>query len=465
MPLWNSRFRKPLAERALRFSSSVETDKRLYNEDIDGSKAHVRMLVKQKIIPAADGRAILRGLEAIRREIASGRLKMDWRKEDIHTIIEERLVERIGERGKRLHTARSRNDQVALDERLYLRKEIEAVCAAIRALQTSLLRQAEEHAATIVPGYTHLQRAQPIVLAHHLLAYLSMFERDVERFRDCARRVNRSPLGAAAFAGTSLPIDRPAVARSLGFDDIVENSIDAVSDRDVLIEFIGACAITMMHLSRLAEEIVLWCTTEFGAAHMDDAYATGSSLMPQKKNPDMAELMRGKTGRVYGDLVALLTVMKGLPLAYNRDMQEDKPALFDAADTARESLLIAAELVAHLRLNGRGMGAEQAEDYSHATDIVEYLVEKGVPFRTAHRIVGMLVAYCVEKRRSISSLSAREVRRFSHHLDPAFLASLTPALSVRRKQSAGSTSPREVQRQLRRWKRYLQKKGGRQVFS
>jgi argininosuccinate lyase len=435
-------------------------DGRLFEEDIEGSKAHVRMLVKQKIIPSADGRAILRALESIRKDIASGKLTPEWGDEDIHTFIEQKVVERIGERGERLHTARSRNDQIALDERLYLRKQIGEMTGAVRALQRALLRQAEKHTETIVPCYTHLQRAQPILLAHHLIAYISMLERDRERFDDCLKRVNRSPLGAAACAGSSLPIDRDAVARSLGFDGIIENSIDAVSDRDVLIEFISACAITMMHLSRLAEEIVLWCTTEFGIADIDDAYATGSSLMPQKKNPDIAELIRGKTGRVYGDLLALLTVMKGLPLAYNRDLQEDKPALFDAADTARASLLLAAELVTHLRLKGRGMGGEREQDYSHATDIVEYLVKKGIPFRTAHRIVGRLVAYCVEKGRSIASLSADDVRRFSPHLDATFLASLTPALSVRRKQSAGSTSPREVQRQLRRWKRYLQKKGG-----
>ncbi len=460
MALWNSRFRKPLAESALRFSSSIEVDKRLFEEDIEGSKAHVCMLVKQKIIPAADGRAIVRGLEGIRKDIVSGKLKPTWGDEDIHTFIEQKLVERIGERGKRLHTARSRNDQIALDERLYLRKEVEAMCSAIRSLQKSLLRQAEKHQETIVPGYTHLQRAQPVLFAHHLLAYISMLERDYERFRDCARRVNRSPLGAAALAGSSLPIDRRDVARRLHFDGLVENSIDAVSDRDVLIEFTGACAITMMHLSRLAEELVLWSTAEFGFAHMDDAYATGSSLMPQKKNPDMAELIRGKTGRVYGDLLALLTVMKGLPLAYNRDMQEDKAALFDAADTARESVLLAGELVAHTEFSENGLRWDPAKDHSLATDIVDHLVKRGVPLRTAHRIVGALVTFCIEEGRGLHSLSAREARRFSRHLDAVFLASLTPAVSVRRKQSVGSTSPREVQRQLRQWKQRLQKKGG-----
>ncbi|MEK7251192.1 MAG: argininosuccinate lyase, partial [Bacteroidota bacterium] len=281
MALWNSRFRKPLAESALKFSSSIDIDKRLYNEDIDGSKAHVQMLVKQKIIPAGDGRAILRALEQMRKEIASGKLTVDWRGEDIHTFIEERLVAKIGEKGKRLHTARSRNDQIALDERLWLRKETKEIVALIRRFQSALLKQAEKHKDTIVPGYTHMQRAQPILFAHHLLAYISMLERDVERFNDCLKRVNRSPLGAAAFAGTSLPINRHYVARLLKFDGIVENSIDAVSDRDVLIEFISACAITMMHLSRLAEEVILWSSHEFGFAQIDDSFATGSSLMPQ----------------------------------------------------------------------------------------------------------------------------------------------------------------------------------------
>ncbi len=455
MPLWNSRFRKPLAESALKFSASLEVDKRLCNEDIDGSKAHVRMLMRQKIITQADGRAILRGLEAIRKEIASGKLSMDWRGEDIHTFIEERLVKKIGERGKRLHTARSRNDQVALDERLFLRKQIKTMCAAIRSLQKSLLKQAEQHTRTIVPAYTHLQRAQPILFAHHLLAYIAMLERDHERFQDCARRANRSPLGAAACAGTSLPIERKDVARQLGFDGIVENSIDAVSDRDVLIECVSACAMTMMHLSRLAEELVLWSSAEFGFAQIDDAYATGSSLMPQKKNPDMAELIRGRTGRVYGALLGLLTVMKGLPLAYNRDMQEDKVHLFQATDTTMQCLHLAAELISNTRFRRDKFEEQLYGDSSLATDIVDYLVRRGVPFRQAHAIVGKVVMTCLERRCLLHELPLEHYRRLWPHFEGDILHLLVPAVSVKKKRSAGSTAPQEVAKQLRRWRRVL----------
>ncbi|MER3524032.1 MAG: argininosuccinate lyase [Ignavibacteria bacterium] len=455
MALWNSRFRKPLAESALRFSASIDLDKRLFNEDIDGSKAHVRMLVKQKIISAADGAALLRGLEAIRKEIASGKVTIDWRGEDIHTLIEERLVQKIGERGKRLHTARSRNDQIALDERLYLRKTIARVCTSLQRLQRALLRQAERHKSTIVPGYTHLQRAQPILFAHHLLAYIAMFERDKGRFGDCLRRVNHSPLGAAAFAGSSLPIDRQEVARLLGFDGIVENSIDAVSDRDVVVEFVAACAIVMMHLSRLAEELVLWSTTEFGFAQIDDAFATGSSLMPQKKNPDMAELIRGKTGRVYAALIGLLTVMKGLPLAYNRDMQEDKIHLFEAADTTEASLKIASELIATTTFRGESFEQQLHGDLSLATDLVDWLVRKGVPFRKAHALVGQIVIKAVHRQCFLHELSLADYKAVSPLFTEEIYRILDPRTSVNMKYSAGSTSPKEVERQLKRWKKTL----------
>lgn len=451
MPLWNSRFKKPLDERALKYSSSIELDKRLYDEDIEGSIAHVRMLVKQKIISVADARAIVRGLQEIRKEIASGRLKIHWRNEDIHTLIEERLVKKIGEKGKRLHTARSRNDQIALDERLYLRKEIRAVISSVRTLQRSLLKQAKKHKNTIIPGYTHLQRAQPILFAHHLLAYISMLDRDRERFEDCFKRVNKSPLGAAAFAGTSLPIDRTDVAKQLKFGGIVLNSIDAVSDRDVHIEFIAACAITMMHLSRLAEEMVLWTTTEFGFAQIDDSFATGSSLMPQKKNPDMAELIRGRTGRVYGALLGLLTVMKALPLAYNRDMQEDKIHLFEASDTTKQSLDIAAELIAHTRFNATRFGRELDGDLMMATDVAEYLVKKGVAFREAHSIVGRMVAFAIKKNRRLQDFSLSDLGSVSPLLDENLSTLLRATSSVKRKQSTGGTSKKEVIKQVRNW--------------
>jgi argininosuccinate lyase len=455
MPLWNSRFKKPLDDRALAFSSSVELDKRLYNEDLDGSIAHVRMLVKQKIIPTGEGRAIVRGLEEIRKEIASGKLKPHWCDEDIHTLIEERLVTKIGEKGKRLHTGRSRNDQIALDERLYLRNEIHAIITAIRSLQRSLLKQAKKQRNTIVPGYTHLQRAQPILFAHHLLAYIAMLDRDSERFEDCVKRANKSPLGAAAFAGTSLPIDRKFVARQLTFDGIVVNSIDAVSDRDVQIEFISACAMTMMHLSRLAEEIVLWTTTEFGFAEIDDSFATGSSLMPQKKNPDIAELIRGKTGRVYGALVGMLTVMKALPLAYNRDMQEDKIHLFEAADTTRQSLVLAAELLAHTRFNPKRFEKELDGDLMLATDIAEYLVRKGMAFREAHSTAGRIVALAVEKRCRLNELSLSDFQGFSQLFGKSVFALMAARASALHKRSAGSTNEREVAKALTVWTKKL----------
>jgi argininosuccinate lyase len=455
MALWNSRFRKPLAEEALRFSSSIEIDKRLYNEDIDGSKAHVQMLVKQKIIPQADGSAIIRALEQIRREIVSGKLTFDWRGEDIHSVIEERLVQKIGEKGKRLHTARSRNDQIALDERLYLRKKIIEIKNLLKRFQLELLKQAEKHKDTIICGYTHLQRAQPILFAHHLLAYISMLERDVERFMDCYKRVNKSPLGAAAFAGTSLPIDREYVAKLLQFDGIVENSIDAVSDRDVLIECISACSITMMHMSRFAEEVILWSTKEFSFAEIDDSFATGSSLMPQKKNPDMAELIRGKTGRVYGDLIGLLIVMKGLPLAYNRDLQEDKEHLFDAIDTTKASLSVLTGVVANTKFNANRFEGELRGDLSLATDIADYLVRKNVPFRKAHGIAGQVVATCVERNCQLDELNLQDIKAISPMLDEDIFEFLTARASVNKKVSSGSSSPIEVGKQLKKWRRKL----------
>ncbi|MDH7606131.1 MAG: argininosuccinate lyase, partial [Melioribacter sp.] len=375
----------------------IDIDGKLFNEDIDGSIAHVKMLSKQKIISKTDEKKIINALDEIRKEIINGKLKLDWKKEDIHSAIEERLVEKIGETGKRLHTARSRNDQIALDERLYMRKEILDLVKVVLSLQKVLLKLAEEHKSTVIPGYTHLQRAQPILFAHHLLAYIEMFQRDKERLNDLLKRVNKSPLGAAAFAGTSINIDRNFSAKLLKMDGIVENSIDAVSDRDTLIEFISACSIIMMHLSRLSEELILWSSQEFSFASFDDEYATGSSLMPQKKNPDFAELIRGKTGRVYGSLIGLLTIMKALPLAYNRDMQEDKFHLFNAVETTKDCLKIMSELLTHTNFNKNRFDEELVGDLSLATDLVDYLVKKEVPFRKAHHIVGKIISKCVEE--------------------------------------------------------------------
>jgi argininosuccinate lyase len=455
MALWDSRFKKPLAETALKFSSSIDTDVKFYSEDIDGSKAHVKMLMKQRIISAGDGRAILKALEEIRGEISSGKIKFSWKDEDIHSLIEERLVKKIGGRGKRLHTARSRNDQVALDERLYMRREITAVVKLTRKLQKTLLQKAVQHKDTIIPGYTHLQRAQPLLFAHHLIAYISMLDRDVERLNDCFGRANRAPLGAAALAGTSLKIDRDYSAKLLGMNGLIENSLDAVSDRDVMIELINSCAIIMMHLSRLSEELVLWSSQEYSFARFDDSFSTGSSLMPQKKNPDIAELIRGKTGRVYGSLFGLLTIMKALPLAYNRDMQEDKVHLFEAVDTTKDCLRLSSELLKNTVFKKERFEKELDGDPLLSTDLVDYLVRKNVPFRKAHNIVGAAVALCAERGIRMNELSLAGYKRISPKFENDIFKLLTARSSIENKKSKGSTSPGAVAGQIKFWEKIL----------
>ncbi len=455
MPLWDSRFKKALADVALKFSSSIELDKRLFREDIQGSLAHVEMLVGRRILKKREGSRISNALREIQKEIERGRLDISWRKEDIHLAIESRLIEKLGSLGGKVHTARSRNDQVALDERLYLRSAVADAMRALRLLQRVLLTQSEKNKDTLVPGYTHLQRAQPILFAHHLLAYISMFQRDYERFVDGTRRLNKSPLGAAALAGTSFPIDRQRVAKKLGFDGVVENSIDAVSERDYVVEFISSCAITMMHLSRLAEEMVLWSSQEWRFAEIDDAFATGSSIMPQKKNPDIAELVRGKTGRVYGDLVNILTVMKGLPLAYNRDMQEDKLPMFDAADTVTESLNVFAEMLKKTKFDKTRFEKELKKDFTTATEIADYLVRKRVPFREAHRVAGQIVRRCLDKGIALTELSLKDYQRYSPAFQSDIFNFLEPRSSVNKKKSVGSTSPKEVTKQIGRWRKKL----------
>jgi len=464
MRLRSGRFRARLSPQALQFSSSLHVDKRLSWEDIKGSIAHVQMLATQKIIPTGDARKIEKALREIQKEVESGRFEFSQSKhrkqglpaEDIHMAVERRLIEKVGEIGGRLHTGRSRNDQIALDERLYLRGVLEETSARIRRLQKTLLTKAEQYGAVLMPGYTHLQRAQPILLTHHLLAYVSMFERDHERFADCYKRVNRSPLGAGALAGTSFPIDRRRTAAALGFHDVIENSIDAVSDRDVLIEFVAACGITMMHLSRLADELVLWASQEWHFVEIGDAFSTGSSIMPQKKNPDMAELVRGKTGRVYGDLVALLTVMKGLPLAYNRDMQEDKEPMFDAADTVMECLSIMSAMMKSVRFNKRRFDRELQSDFLLATEVADYLVQKGMPFRRAHAVAGNIVRFCEERGVALNALPLAEYRRRSKLFSDDVFRFLHPMASLSNKKSLGSTSPREVRKSIRHWKSRLQ---------
>ena len=459
------RFRAPLDPAALTYSTSLPVDRQLYREDIAGSVAHVTMLARQGIVPAADARRIVAALREIEKEIAAGRLSLEARRrgrnrlgaDDIHMAIEQRLREKLGPRAGAVHTARSRNDQVALDERLYLRRKVAETVDGLRSLQRAFVTLARRYEDVIMPGYTHLQRAQPLLLAHHLLAYVEMLQRDVERFRGMLPRINRSPLGAAALAGTSFPIDRHVVADLLGMDGIVENSVDAVSDRDALIEFVGACAIVMMHLSRCGEELVIWSSQEWCFVSIGDAFTTGSSIMPQKKNPDIAELVRGKTGRVYGDLMALLTVMKGLPLAYNRDMQEDKEFLFDAADTVASSLGVMAKMLRTVKFRRDRFDAELEGDPLLATEIADYLVGRGMPFRTAHGITGEIVRACGDAGRALSTLTLKEFRHYAKEFDRGVLALLSPRASLAAKRSRGSTSPAEVRSALTRWESRLRR--------
>jgi len=453
--LWSGRFKEPLSEIALRFSSSIDLDKQLFEEDIAGSIAHVEMLSGCEILTVAEARKLRAALKGIQKEIETGKLDLTGDYEDIHLAIEQRLIQKIGPLGGKLHTGRSRNDQVALDERLYLRTAIREISKLIVQLQRVLLYKAERHFGTLMAGYTHLQRAQTILLSHHLMAYMWMLERDFERLQDCLKRLNKSPLGAAALAGTSFPIDRLKVAAKLRFEGIVENSIDAVSDRDYLIEFAGACSTIMMHLSRFAEELVLWSSSEFGLVQISDAYTTGSSIMPQKKNPDMVELVRGKTGRVYGSLINLLTMMKGLPLAYNRDMQEDKVPMFDLVNTTRQSLFIFSHVLVHTRFNVKKMEEDIRTDYLSATDMADYLVHKGVPFREAHEITGRVVAYCIDHKMYFGNLDLDTLSFFSPKFEEDIFQFILPKTSVEHKQSAGSTSPQEVKKQVVHWTRVL----------
>jgi argininosuccinate lyase len=454
------RFAERLDPGALRFSSSLPVDARLYREDIEGSLAHVRMLARRRIVPAAAARKIERGLLSILQEIETGvwdpaRIRGGrWAGEDIHMAIEARLRTKIGEAADMLHTARSRNDQVALDERLFIADTIHDLDELLADLQRALVRTARAHRDVLMPGYTHLQRGQPILLPHHLLAYVGMLHRDRGRLSDCWLRSAVSPLGAAAMGGTPHPVDRAGVAKHLGLPSIVDNSIDAVSDRDALIEFVAACATIMMHLSRFAEELVLWSSREWRFVTIGEAFTTGSSIMPQKRNPDIAELIRGKTGRVYGDLVALLTVMKGLPLAYNRDMQEDKEPLFDAADTVAACVKMMAAMTATLRFDAKFFFREE-DDGMYATELADHCVRKGLPFRQAHVIVGDLVRVASERGVRLRDLPRSEYTRRSPVFRGDFSAAFDPRKSVERKRSSGSTSPREVDRQLTHWTRIL----------
>jgi argininosuccinate lyase len=452
---WSGRFTHTTSGIVESFTESISFDRRLWKHDIRGSIAHAKMLAKQGIIPATEAEAIVKGLLEIAAEIESGKFRFRNELEDIHMNIETELVRKIGPAGKKLHTARSRNDQVALDIRLYLREETEDIIAKIRGFQTTLLTIAENHIDTVMPGYTHLQRAQPILLSHHLLAYIEMMERDKGRFTDSLKRLNVLPLGACALAGTTLPSDRTFVARELGFGTVSGNSIDAVSDRDFAVEFLSCACICILHLSRLAEELVLWSTEEFRFIEISDAFTTGSSIMPQKKNPDVAELVRGKTGRVYGNLVSLLTLMKGLPLSYNRDMQEDKLPLFDTVDTLKACLEIMNAMFPGITFNRKRMATTSGEGYSTATDIAEYLVKKGVPFREAHEITGKIVLYCIKRKIGLQALDLKELKSFSPKFLKDIFSALDPAASVCARSSYGGTAPQQVRKQINKFRKLL----------
>ncbi len=446
---WGGRFSQPTAKMVEAFTASIHFDKRLYRYDIEGSVAHARMLSKQGIISEKDERVIVKGLTEILHKIEKGRFVFRPEDEDIHMAIEKALIAMIGEAGGKLHAGRSRNDQVSLDVRMYLRDEIRHIVEAVSLLKASLIELACEEDGTIMPGYTHMQKAQPVLLAHYLLAYWEMLDRDEERLCECHHRVNIMPLGSAALAGTGLPIDRAYVARLLKFPEISHNSMDAVSDRDFVAEFIFVASLLMMHMSRFCEDLVIWSTEEFQFVEMSDAFTTGSSIMPQKKNPDVAELIRGKAGRVYGDLIAVLTMMKALPMTYNRDLQEDKEPLFDAVATVKSCVHILCEMAPHLKFNKEKMLKAASGGFSTSTDVAEYLVMKGVPFREAHKVVGRLVAYCIEKRKDMPVLTLAEFRRFHRSFGEDVYAFLKAEHAVQSKKSAGGTAKKNVSLRLK----------------
>ena len=441
---WSGRFSEAVDELVKRYTASVDFDKRLAIADITGSLAHARMLARQGIIAAGDLAAIESGMAQIRGEVEQGLFKWSIDDEDVHLNIEKRLTALVGDAGKRLHTGRSRNDQVATDIRLHLRGEIDRLCGLLRRVQHSLLEIAERNAATIMPGFTHLQVAQPVTFGHHMLAYFEMFDRDHSRLVDCRARMNRLPLGSAALAGTSYPIDRESVARELGFDGVCENSLDAVSDRDFAIEFTSVCSLAMVHISRLSEELILWMSPRFGFITLADRFCTGSSIMPQKKNPDVPELARGKTGRVLGHLVGLMTLMKGQPLAYNKDNQEDKEPLFDTIDTLGDTLTIFADMIGSIQVRPERMRAAALEGFSTATDLADYLVKKGLPFRDAHEAVARAVRHAEERGVDLADLTLAQMRAFSPLVEADIREVLTLEGSTASRDHVGGTAPAQV---------------------
>ena len=448
MKLWGGRFSKATDALVDDFNSSIRFDARMYKQDIKGSMAHAEMLGRQGIIPKDDAALIVKTLGEILKDIENGKVEFSIDAEDIHMNIETILTERIGDAGKKLHTGRSRNDQVALDLRMYLRDESDELLEMLKNTMTVLLDLASAHLDTIMPGYTHLQKAQPVTFAHHVMAYFQMFSRDLERLTDCRRRVNVMPLGSGALAGTTYPLDREFVAEKLGFDAVTANSLDGVSDRDFVIEFLSVLSMIMMHLSRFCEELVLWSSHEFAFVEMDDSYSTGSSIMPQKKNPDVAELIRGKTGRVYGHLMSLLTTMKGLPLAYNKDMQEDKEAVFDALDTVKLCLPVFTNMVRTMKVNGEKMKQGAKGGFTNATDIADYLVKKGVPFRSSHAVVGKMVARAVETNRDLDEFFLSEFQEFSDLIEEDIYNAIDVATCVAERNITGGPAKEQVQKEI-----------------
>ena len=455
MNLWDARFKKEADQRLNDFNSSISIDHFMVAQDIAGSKAHAAMLAKQGIITQADGAAIQQGLDEIHRDIEAGILVIDPTAEDIHMFMEGELTKRIGDAGKRLHTARSRNDQVALDTRMYCSDEVKTVCTQLKELIAVLCEKASEHTETIMPGYTHLQRAQPITFAHHLMAYTEMFLRDLQRLQEAQKRIRTLPLGSGALAATTYPIDRSFVKEQLHFDSISMNSLDGVSDRDFCIEIASDMSMIMMHLSRFSEEIILWCSWEFKFLELDDAFATGSSIMPQKKNPDIAELVRGKTGRVYGALMSMLTTMKGIPLAYNKDMQEDKELVFDAIDTTKGCLALFTGMLDTLRFRPKRMEDSAKHGFTNATDAADYLVNHGVPFRDAHGIVGRLVLYCIEKNIALDDMSLEEFRAISPVFEEDIYDAISMKTCVEMRNTIGAPGQKAMQKVIEMEEAYL----------
>ena len=454
---WSGRFQKPTAKSVEKFTSSIHYDQRLYRYDIEGSIAHATMLAKQGIIARDEAQKIVSTLGKILTDIEKGKIKFNPSDEDIHMAIEKELTRRIGEVGGKLHTARSRNDQIVLDVRLFLRKEIDDILGNMFQLKRQLVKLAKSEIKTIMPGYTHMQKAQPVLLSHYLLAFVEMFERDGERLKDCKRRFNVLPLGAAALAGTSLPIDRAQTAKLLNFPEISKNSMDTVADRDFIAEFIFSAAIIMMHLSRFCEDLVIWSSDEFGFVEISDAYTTGSSIMPQKKNPDVAEIIRGKTARVYGDLFSIMTLLKGLPMAYNRDLQEDKEPLFDAIDTVKDCLNIFTEMISHTKFNAARMYLAAQGGFSTATEIAEYLVQKGLPFRQAHETAGKIVAHCLKNKKGLEDLSLKEYQKFYQGFTENIKEKIKLEKAVNSRNHKGGTATSAVLERIKEYEKNLSK--------